>query len=148
MTTTETSPRADIATRDDIRRLVVEFYTRAFQDELLRFVFVDVAQMDLDEHLPVMCDFWGTVLLGERSYRGGAFQPHARLHEQVPLTEEHFQRWLAIWTRTVDDLFDGEVAIAAKLRAASVADAFLRRLGQPTGTPVCVYRYAGPATPT
>ena len=146
MTSTGSPTRTDIADRDDIRRLVVEFYSRAFQDELLRIVFVDVAKMNIGEHLPVMCDFWGTVLLGERSYRGGAFQPHARLHEQVPLTARHFDRWLDIWTRTVDDLFEGDVASTAKLRAARVAQAFLNRLEQPASTPVCVYRYAGPAT--
>lgn len=147
MTQTTTEPQRDVTSRDDIRRLVVEFYTRAFQDELLRIIFVDIAQMDLDEHLPVMCDFWGTVLLGERSYRGGAFVPHARLHEQQPLTAQHFRRWLAIWTSTVDDLFTGEVADNAKLRAERVATAFLGRLEQPDASPVCEYRYAGPRKP-
>ncbi len=141
-------PSGDITTRDDIRRLVVEFYTRAFRDELLRVVFVDVAKMDLEAHLPVMCDFWGTVLLGERSYRGGAFAPHVRLHEQVPLTPRHFDRWLAIWTRTVDDLFAGDTATRAKERATQVARAFSDRLERPTSAPVCAYRYAGPADDT
>lgn len=136
----------DIATTDDIERLVVEFYGRAFQDELLRPVFVDVAQMDLAAHLPVMIEFWSTVLLGERSYRGEAFAPHAELHEKVPLTRRHFDRWVAIWHATVDDLFTGDVADAAKLRASRVADAFHGRLAQPDATPVCVYRYAGPRT--
>ena len=147
MNTLHDSPRGDITDRDDVRRLVVEFYSRAFRDEMLRMVFVDVARMDLDAHLPVMCDFWATVLLGERSYRGGAFKPHARIHSQLPLTPRHFERWLSIWAQTVDDLFDGEVATTAKLRATRVAEAFLRRLEQPTATPMCVYRYAGAQDP-
>jgi len=32
-------------------------FRRAFADELLEPVFIDVAQLDLDAHLPVMCDF-------------------------------------------------------------------------------------------
>ena len=136
----------DITDAAGIRRLVTEFYTRAFRDELLGPVFVDVAQMDLDAHLPVMVEFWSSVLLGARSYRGGAFAPHARLHVQIPLTRRHFDRWLAIWNVTVDDLFVGDVADNAKLRAAAIADAFCGRLTQPARGPVCAYRYAGPAT--
>jgi hemoglobin len=139
-----TAPLVDITDAEGIRLLVAEFYSRAFRDELLGPVFVDVAQMDLDAHLPVMVEFWSTVLLGARSYRGGAFAPHARLHAQVPLTRRHFDRWLAIWHATVDDLFAGRVADDAKLRAAAIADAFCGRLTQPARGPVCAYRYAGP----
>ena len=121
-------PRPDIATRADIAKLVVTFYGRAFQDELLGPVFVDVAKLDLDEHLPTMCDFWETVLLGARSYGGGAFVPHAHLHAQVPLTRQHFERWLAIWTHTVHDLHHGPVADEAIDRAQRVASAFHGRL--------------------
>jgi hemoglobin len=135
----------DITDAESIRLLVTEFYSRAFRDELLGPVFVDVAQMDLDAHLPVMVEFWSTVLLGARSYRGGAFAPHARLHAEVPLTRRHFDRWLAIWRSTVDDLFAGAVAEDAKQRAAAIADAFCGRLMQPARGPVCAYRYAGPS---
>ena len=123
--------RPDISNRIDITRLCSEFYERAFADELLGPVFVDVAKLDLDEHLPTIVDFWETVLLGARSYRGGAFAPHARLHMQVPLTRRHFDRWLAIWFATIDRLFAGEVADDAKFRAQRVADAFHARLEQP-----------------
>lgn len=145
MSSTTAGPTSDIADRDDIRDLVVTFYTRAFQDELLGPIFTDIAKMDLDAHLPVMVEFWSTVLLGERSYRGGAFVPHAELHEQVPLTWQHFTRWMAIWFATVDEHFAGPIADAAKFRAERVAHAFHGRLNQPDATPVCVYRYAGPA---
>lgn len=139
---------ADIETAAHVETLVVEFYTRAFRDELLGPIFTDVAQMDLAAHLPVMVEFWSTVLLGARSYRGGAFAPHAELHAKVPLTWRHFERWLAIWHATVDDHFAGPVADTAKERADRVAAAFHGRLNQPDATPVCVYRYAGPdATP-
>jgi len=53
---------ADIVGRDDIEALLRDFYGRAFDDALLGPVFIDIAQMNLDEHLPVMCDFWETAL--------------------------------------------------------------------------------------
>ena len=42
----------DLATRDDLEALLRAFYRRAFADPLLGHVFVDVVQMDLEEHLP------------------------------------------------------------------------------------------------
>ena len=52
----------DLRGRGDVEALVREFYPRAFADRLLGPVFIDVARMDLPAHLPVMCDFWETVL--------------------------------------------------------------------------------------
>jgi hemoglobin len=122
------SAMRDITNRADIANLVVTFYGRAFHDELLGPVFVDVAQLDLEAHLPTMCDFWESVLLGARSYGGGAFVPHAHLHARVPLTQQHFERWLAIWTNTVRGLHTGPVAEDAIARAQRVATAFHGRL--------------------
>ena len=41
--------RCDIADRDDITGLVAEFYRRAFADEVLGPIFLDVARVDLPE---------------------------------------------------------------------------------------------------
>jgi hemoglobin len=124
-----TADRHDIAGRDDIRDVVVAFYRRAFTDDLLGPVFVDVARMDLDEHLPTMCDFWETVLLRTGAYRGNALRPHLLLNAQVRLTPEHFDRWLRLWTTTIEERHRGERADHAALQARRIAGALLRRLG-------------------
>jgi hemoglobin len=113
--------RPDIASRDDISTLVVAFYGRAFEDDLLGPVFVDVARLDLDAHLPVMCDFWETVILRAGIYRRNALEVHADLHGRSPLTPEHFGRWLDLWTATVDALFSGERSELAKVQATRIA---------------------------
>jgi predicted ArsR family transcriptional regulator len=59
----------DIAGRADIEALVNEFYTSAFADPLIGHIFTDVAKMDLAHHLPIMCDFWETVLFAAGLYR-------------------------------------------------------------------------------
>ena len=125
--------KRDIATRDDCERLVRAFYERAFEDDRLGPVFVDVAQLDLDTHVPRITSFWETVLLGARSYGGGAFVPHYELDQLTPLTPELFNRWVALWTMTVDQLFAGPVADDAKRRAELVAGAFSQRLTQLRG---------------
>ena len=54
----------DIETRADVEALVRAFYERAMADEVIGWLFVDVAKLDLEAHLPRITDFWETVLLG------------------------------------------------------------------------------------
>lgn len=118
----------DIQSREDCERLVRAFYGKAMTDPMIGFLFTDVARLDLEEHVPVITSFWETMLLGARSYGGGAFAPHVSLHRKAGLRGPHFQRWLVLWTGTVDELFMGERAEEAKAHAARVASAFARRL--------------------
>ena len=118
----------DIESRADLERLVRAFYARAFADPIIGWIFTDVARLDLEAHVPHIAAFWETILLGEQSYRGGAFRPHAELHAKVTLRRGHFDRWLALWHATVDELFAGARAEQPKAHAARVADAFHRRL--------------------
>ena len=61
------SSLADLHDRDDVYTLVSEFYRRVFTDDLLGPIFVDIARMGLDHHLPIISDFWETVLFGADS---------------------------------------------------------------------------------
>ena len=118
----------DIETRADCERLVREFYARAFADPIIGFLFTDVAKLDLEAHVPRITAFWETILLGARSYGGGAFAPHAALNAKVRLLRGHFDRWVTIWCETVDDHFAGKRAELAKAHARRVATAFHGRL--------------------
>ncbi len=141
----------DIETRADCERLVRAFYARAMSDPMIGFLFVDVAKLDLEAHVPQITSFWETILLGARSYGGGAFAPHARLHAKARLRGGHFARWLELWTATVDELFAGERAELAKAHAQRVARAFHARLqgytppppDAPAGLSVTVRRPGG-----
>ena len=123
----------DIENRVDCQRLVRAFYSRALDDPIIGFIFVDIAQLDLELHVPVIAAFWETVLLGARTYTGNAFRPHAALNDKVRLRPGHFERWLYLWDATVDELFAGARADRAKAHAHRVAGAFHRRLEAPPG---------------
>jgi len=120
--------RADIGGRRNIEELLRDFYGRAFRDDLLGPIFVDVARMDLETHLPVICDFWETVLFHAGSYRRNALAPHQRLHARAGLTPAHFARWLALWTAVIDARHAGPKADLAKLQARRMASAMSRRI--------------------
>ncbi len=118
----------DIETRADCEALVRAFYSQALEDAVIGFIFTDVAQLDLEHHLPRITRFWETVLLGAHSYGGGAFRPHLELNLAVPLRRGHFERWLWLWEGTVDERFAGPVAEEAKRHATRVANAFYERI--------------------
>ena len=124
----------DIRNRDDIAVLVEDFYTRGFADPLLGHIFVDVAQMDLAEHMPRMCDFWETVIFRAGLYKRNALQVHVALHAKEPLTAEHFGRWVDLWHATIDDHFTGENAEHAKVQGARIAWSMSRRLMGESGS--------------
>lgn len=119
---------SDINDRGDCERLVRAFYGRALADPIIGWIFVDVAKLDVEAHVPQIASFWETILLGAQSYRGGAFRPHAELNARVRLRAGHFERWLWLWRTTVDELFAGERAELAKSHAERVAQAFHGRL--------------------
>jgi hemoglobin len=118
----------DLADRDDVSQLVEEFYRRAFRDPLIGTIFTDVAKMDLAHHLPIMCDFWETVLFRAGKYRRNALELHVALNSKFPLQQQHFERWLALWVETVDELFAGPKAELAKLQATRIAGSMHRRM--------------------
>lgn len=112
----------DILGRDEIVRLVDRFYERVRDDETLGFIFDQVARVDWPAHLPKMYDFWQTVLFRDGGFRGDPIGKHARL---VPLTHmgrEQFDRWLALFEETADELFTGENAGHIKRCAADMAN--------------------------
>ena len=120
--------RKDIETREDIADLMRTFYGRAFADPIIGRIFTEVTHMDLERHLPIMCDFWEKVLFRRGVYGRDAFVVHARIHELEPLTRRHFQAWEDLWHATVDEMFAGEHANYAKLHASRMAGSIQRRL--------------------
>jgi hemoglobin len=123
-----TTGQHDIETRADCERLVRAFYSKALVDPIIGWIFVDVAKLEVEAHVPQIASFWETILLGAHSYAGGAFAPHAALHMKTRLRGGHFERWLWLWSATVDELFAGERAELAKSHAQRVARAFHSRL--------------------
>ena len=105
---------------DDVKLLVDTFYGKVRADELLAPVFNNRIEDRWKLHLEKMYTFWQTLLLEEHTYNGRPFPPHAAL----PVDHEHFERWLSLFTQTVDELFTGGKAEEAKWRAGKIAEVF------------------------
>ena len=114
--------KTDILTRSEIKLLVDRFYEKVQADPLLAPVF---SHVDWPHHLPIMYNFWSSMLLGDQSYRGNPFLKHLPL----PIEAQHFDQWLKLFTETVDHHFVGEKAEEIKMRARSIAGIFQVRMG-------------------
>ncbi len=137
-----------MADRADVEEVVDAFYRAVFADPLIGPIFTDIAQVDLRRHLPVMYDFWDTVLFGTGSYRRNALQAHLALHARHPLEEAHFARWLELWGDTLDARFAGPHAERAKLQAGRIAGSIGRRLAAHDGREPLILTARPVAAPT
>lgn len=111
-------------TLDDIKVLVDNFYGKVRSDAMLKDIFNNVIRDRWPEHLEKMYRFWQTVLLGDHTYHGTPFPPHAKL----PVDWVHFERWLKLFYETVDEQFSGEKAIRAKWQGERMAEMFHHKI--------------------
>ncbi|MEO1260400.1 MAG: group III truncated hemoglobin [Bacteroidota bacterium] len=113
----------DIQDRSDIRKLVTAFYEKLLKEEEFRHLFLEVAEIDVLEHIDVLIDFWESVLFQVGKYKRDLVDIHLGLNQKYHfgLKEKHFKDWLEIFNSTVDDLFTGNKAKDAKDRALSLA---------------------------
>lgn len=111
----------DIQTREDIVRLVDIFYDKVKTDPTIGYIFDQVAKVDWSRHLPVMYAFWGSILLGEKSFDGNPMKKHVELGRITPMTEVEFSAWKKLFTQTVYELFEGSKADEAVLHAENIA---------------------------
>lgn len=121
----------DIIDITSVKILVDDFYNKVRQDKLLGPVFAEVIKDDWQPHLDKMYAFWNAALFGVPGFRGNPFAKHAPL----PINNSHFDRWLDLFTQTVDAHFIGPMADDAKNRAGIMAIMFMSKLANMRGGP-------------
>jgi hemoglobin len=120
--------QVDLASRADVEALLRRFYGQVLVDEILAEPFAQIRINGLESHLPVMCDFWETVLFRAGLYQGSAVRVHQPVNDRYRLTAGHFLRWLHLWNLNIDQMYQGPIADHAKIQAARIARALHRRL--------------------
>jgi hemoglobin len=110
MNTSRSTPTAPI-TKEGLRALIHAFYSDIGADPSLGPIFSRVIGTDWSAHLERMVEFWSTVMLGSRSFRGNVFGKHMAIEGIAPA---HFTRWLSLWQQHTTARF--EPAGAAELQ--------------------------------
>ncbi len=111
----------DISNRKDIEILIIQFYEKVKPDPTIGFIFTKLVPINWEHHIPMIVDFWETILLDNPVYKKNAMEAHYDLNNKIPLQKIHFDTWLSLFTTTVDELFIGKIATLAKTRAKSIA---------------------------
>ena len=93
----------DIESKEDIAFLMNEFYSKMLKDDLIGYIFTDVAQLNLKKHLPSLTNFWENMLLNANGYKKNVMDIHFQLNTKEKLQAIHFNRWLALLAETVNE---------------------------------------------
>jgi hemoglobin len=93
-------------------------------DDLLSPIFNEVAWVNWQKHLPLLYQFWGTLLFHTNTCKRRPWLKHALL----PVSAEYFTRWVFLFKETVNENFSGPKGNDAKNIAARIADTFQNRL--------------------
>ncbi len=59
----------DLCDRIDLEWLLKNFYSKIRVDELLGYIFDDVAKVDWEHHLPIIADFSEGALFNKNTYK-------------------------------------------------------------------------------
>ena len=75
----------DIEDRADIEKLITTFYEKVKQDKTIGFIFTNVVKMNWEEHIPIIVNFWETILLNNPVYNKNAMEVHYDLNKKYRL---------------------------------------------------------------
>ncbi len=114
-------PQKDIQTRADIEKFILLFYKAVFQDPTIGLIFTKIFPLNMEHHIPLITDFWETIILDNPVYKKNAMQVHYDINKKYPLQKKHFDAWLYLFNTTIDNLFSGEKTLLAKKRASGIA---------------------------
>lgn len=106
-----------IETRKYVSFLVHEFYGKIRKDSLLGPIFNShIPDEKWPEHLLKLTDFWETNLFGVAKFKGNPTQKHIAVDRNLNHTtsQTHFGQWLQLWFETLDENFEGTLALKAK----------------------------------
>ena len=118
----------DISNRTDLDFLIREFYGKSLKDEVIGHFFTEVIELDMEKHIPIITDFWESVLLDKMVYRRNVMLKHIELNRLSPLTRIHFDRWIIHWEETIQQHFEGKIADEAIKRAHLMRDLMLFKI--------------------
>lgn len=103
---------------DEIATMVHVFYARVRKDAVLAPLFDVVRPEAWPPHMATMRDFWSSILRASGRYKGAPMAVH------LPMTHLQlgdFERWLALFQDTVEQLFDADKAKVIVGKAENIA---------------------------
>ena len=118
-------------TKENLNKMVILFYTKILQDEIVGPFFIEKLGDDLKNekwvpHIELLTNFWASIALGDPTYRGNPFAPHLDIAD---ISTVAFRRWLELFAQTLDTIYEPQIAEQFKQRSTVIAGNFMRNLG-------------------
>lgn len=122
--------QAEKITHENIRTLVMDFYAKLINDDIVGPFFIAKLGEDINSqlwqtHLETIVGFWTSLALGKPKYNGNLFLPHTQLGQ---LKRETFEQWLKLFAETLDEVYVERIAESFKERSQIIAGNFMRNL--------------------
>jgi len=122
--------RYNSITKESIRAMVDTFYPTILADPITAPPFIEKVGSDINspqwqKHLELLTNFWAMSALGDLSYSGSPLAPHFSLN----LTKVQFDRWLELFAKAIDRVYEPEVGEFFKQRSQNIARNFMINLG-------------------
>jgi len=122
--------RYNSITKESIRAMVDTFYPTILADPITAPPFIEKVGSDINspqwqKHLELLTNFWAMSALGDLSYSGSPLAPHFSLN----LSKEQFDRWLELFAKAIDRVYEPEVGEFFKQRSQNIARNFMINLG-------------------
>lgn len=102
-----------------LKELVESFYAKVRHDELIGPVFNEAIR-DWPEHLDKLQAFWSSVMLTSGRYKGRPLPAHIKHAGKI--TERSFERWLALWKETTEEVIEPGGAAKLQDKAGRIAE--------------------------
>ena len=92
----------DIENRKDIEDLLYAFYRKVFTDQLIGHFFTIIVPLDLEKHVPVITNFWESIIFNTQNYRKNVMEIHHDINRQSSIKKVHLDRWVELFSQTID----------------------------------------------
>jgi len=117
-------------TKENLNKMVVRFYAKILNDEIVGPFFIEKLGDDLNNdlwkpHIELLTNFWASIALGDPTYRGNPFAPHLQIRG---LQASTFDRWLKLFFEILDATYEAQIADSFKQRSTVIAGNFMRNL--------------------
>ncbi|MCH4824457.1 group III truncated hemoglobin [Gramella lutea] len=123
--------KEDLKDRADLKRLVINFYTKVRKDKEIGYFFNNSIK-NWEQHFEKLTDFWESNLFFTGSFKGNPALAHIKVdsdHDNS-ISEYHFGIWLNLWFQSIDELYSGELAERLKQNARKMSTHLFLRIYQ------------------
>ena len=117
-------------TRENIAVFVVKFYENILEDKEVGPFFIDILGDDIQnkkwqEHIEILIEFWGSMLIQDGDYIGSFFEPHEKM---IGLKKETFAQWLMILDVTLEEIYDEKCSQEFRKLGQVISKSFIKNL--------------------